>query len=865
MLIDKNDNNNNNNSNNNNNNNNNRRTNNSNNDFDNGSDEDDDDDYDNEYDDESIIDENHQQYANKEFVFRRIVPFDYENKGMMEPNKVFSGFIPQFIAIKEAKENNYDNMIINNIAMNYLYISHPIFVQLYSKICGFTGTLGDEADKELYRKEYKLNTKEIPRHKPNLRVEFPTILCKSVREKCDKIVSEILAFNEKKHPVLVIFQDLRELDDVGYLLGEKGQFEFDVFNGKDSKKITPENFSGQNSRITLGTNVCGRGIDIKLFSYPLHVIVAYHSTNVRLMSQAYGRTARQGQKGTFRVICLEEEYFVQREPIQTDIINTDIKDFQIKNELQNDFISHFQKNYSWIFSQRTTIPTLSSDQIQTLRKVKINVNRIVAYLFKFPICMTVDTFLIIQAQKIFSIYNCPNSIYTWRLFQKYIREMILESWTLMLDDFDVNNASIRGTQEYKDGLIIKKEELITKLNNFICTEKESQPNVHMLKTFMKIVEKVVNENKEKAFKKVPTFGDVKKFLLIDVTNEDKRYYVEFGKEGYIMFNFGFRPMSLYNGSGVRFSSSGDFNYIVDPEIKYDRRREGIWYSITEAIDPAVDFVCNMLSGLISKYVFLKFTLRRTLAGCEFGVCLNFYSLFFNDDNDENYNSLIDTNPLLCFTITVKSFKVVLSGILVLLLIFASVLVAKFINKLKSGSMVITKESVKKIITFAKDKATPILIQTSLDKGIEFLQYCLDKQIGQLEKRDCHAVEIIKKLIEIFSPNSDNPLSKKIFESVYNFIHSKINLGENVDKDSVLKIEFLLLCNIAVFFFNFKIRLQLRDEARNVMRVASQIDNRNTDENIVQLANSMWEMQISRERQSQNPANEFSWEEINDLQ
>ena len=47
--------------------------------------------------------------------------------------------------------------------------------------------------------------------------------------------------------------------------------------------------------------------------------------------------------------------------------------------------------------------------------------------------MSIPTFLKIQAQKIFSLYNCPNSKYTWMLFQNYIREMILESWSLFID------------------------------------------------------------------------------------------------------------------------------------------------------------------------------------------------------------------------------------------------------------------------------------------------------------------------------------------------------------------------------------------------------------------------------------------------
>lgn len=52
-----------------------------------------------------------------------------------------------------------------------------------------------------------------------------------------------------------------------------------------------------------------------------------------------------------------------------------------------------------------------------MREARINVNRIVAYNAEFPIKMTIDVFLKIQSQKKFSIFNCPNSKYTWKLFQ----------------------------------------------------------------------------------------------------------------------------------------------------------------------------------------------------------------------------------------------------------------------------------------------------------------------------------------------------------------------------------------------------------------------------------------------------------------
>ena len=85
-----------------------------------------------------------------------------------------------------------------------------------------------------------------------------------------------------------------------------------------------------------------------------------------------------------------------------------------------------------------------------MRKARINVNRTVAYNFEFPLKMSVDTFLDIQSQRIFSIFNCPNSKYTWRLFQKYVREMILEAWSLTINEVDEKFFNREENEKYKE-------------------------------------------------------------------------------------------------------------------------------------------------------------------------------------------------------------------------------------------------------------------------------------------------------------------------------------------------------------------------------------------------------------------------------
>ncbi|KAK8871541.1 hypothetical protein M9Y10_007273 [Tritrichomonas musculus] len=47
--------------------------------------------------------------------------------------------------------NNEENQFIKDVSMNYLYVSHPIFVKLHGDVVGLTGTIGNRYDKELLK------------------------------------------------------------------------------------------------------------------------------------------------------------------------------------------------------------------------------------------------------------------------------------------------------------------------------------------------------------------------------------------------------------------------------------------------------------------------------------------------------------------------------------------------------------------------------------------------------------------------------------------------------------------------------------------------------------------------------------------
>lgn len=112
-----------------------------------------------------------------------------------------------------------------------------------------------------------------------------------------------------------------------------------------------------------------------------------------------------------------------------------MKEFKIKDQIQAEYVELIKKLKPWIFEDIESKPNLDKN-IKDLRDTRINVNRIAACNYEFPLILSKETFLKIQSQKIFSIVNCPNSKYTWKLFQQYFREMIYESWSLMIKEVD---------------------------------------------------------------------------------------------------------------------------------------------------------------------------------------------------------------------------------------------------------------------------------------------------------------------------------------------------------------------------------------------------------------------------------------------
>lgn len=725
-----------------------------------------------------------------------VVPFDYENKGILEPNKEFSGFVHQFTAIKEKINNEqFKNMIIKNISMNYLYVSHPIFVSLYPFICGFTGTIGNKHDIKVFNEQYQLDTCIIPRNLPNRRVDLPILICKDEKDRNYNIIHEVLQYNKLGHPILIVCQNSQDITSIA---NELKHFNIHAYliEGKTFND-RPQDFAGKNGSITIGTNLCGRGTDIKISDKSLHVIVTYYSSNERAIQQAFGRTGRQGMKGTARIICTEKQYIALTSIIDGDSMKEILQEFEIRNVLQTNFIQKFATSRKWIFDNKIAKQDISK-HIKTLRSSKINVNRIVAYRYEFPVCMSIDTFLSIQAQKIFSLFNCPNCKYTWMLFQRYVREMILESWSIFIDRSDYEFSLQNQYQTYNDYLLNESEKLYNKLLEYLPI---TSVKTDIISTFMHIYKKTIANWQSFIIERIPS---------------NSRYSIKHNSFKFCSFNLGFFPFNLYDKSGAQIDllNGKKPEYISDPELFYlQKRPQGSGFSllsITQKIDSLFNFICQQINQVIGGFIGLKFFLRRTLGGCEFGICLDLNLDQINIKSDEFQNCLIDKDPMLLFTISLRSPVPLLAGILIILLVYLVRVSGKITQTIMGfpefAAKKLVEVSIVQILEHTAKNSISKLAENVISIICEFLKGVLMAQIKALSKFNQKLSVFLTELSNIFNPIDMSKINDGFSKPLGNIYSIKCSFTDSISdcipKQSLLKLGLLIILCSASFMLNF---------------------------------------------------------------
>jgi len=190
-------------------------------------------------------------------------------------------------------------------------ITFQNYFRLYQKLAGMTGTAKTEEEEFIHI--YNLPVVVIPPNRELIRYGYSDVIYKTEREKFKAVISEIVEIHKMGRPILVGTVSIDKSERLSKLL-KKEDIEHSVLNAKNHEReaeIVAQ--AGQGKKVTISTNMAGRGTDIVLGEGiaklgGLHVIGTERHESRRIDNQLRGRSGRQGDPGSSRFfLSLEDE------------------------------------------------------------------------------------------------------------------------------------------------------------------------------------------------------------------------------------------------------------------------------------------------------------------------------------------------------------------------------------------------------------------------------------------------------------------------------------------------------------------------------------------------------------------------------
>ena len=197
----------------------------------------------------------------------------------------------------EAKENAK----VEAATQTYATITLQNYFRMYKKLAGMTGTAETEAGE--FWNIYKLDVVVIPTNRPIARNDMDDMIYKTKREKFTAVIAEVERLVGEGRPVLVGTTSVETSELLSKMLKLR-KIPHNVLNAKLHKKeadIVAE--AGEAGKVTIATNMAGRGTDIKLKggvkeAGGLAIIGTERHESRRVDRQLRGRAGRQGDPGS---------------------------------------------------------------------------------------------------------------------------------------------------------------------------------------------------------------------------------------------------------------------------------------------------------------------------------------------------------------------------------------------------------------------------------------------------------------------------------------------------------------------------------------------------------------------------------------
>ena len=332
----------------------------------------------------------------KDYVIKdgEIVIVD-EFTGRLQPGRRWSEGLHQAIEAKEGVE-------VQRESRTFASITFQNYFRMYDKLSGMTGT-ALTSEEEFYS-VYGLHTIAIPTNVPTKRIDNGDLIFQTEKGKFKAIARTVKELNEKGQPVLIGTASIEKNELLSAYLMREG-IPHEVLNAKKHEQegeVIAQ--AGHKGRVTIATNMAGRGVDIKLGGNPgspekyeevkklggLFVLGTERHEARRIDNQLRGRSGRQGDEGeTQFFVSLEDSLMrvfasdmikkmmgrfgiAEDEPIQNSLITRSLESAQTKIEgfnfdsrkhvLEYDDIMNQQR--SAVYDKRRKIMLGSEDDIK---------------------------------------------------------------------------------------------------------------------------------------------------------------------------------------------------------------------------------------------------------------------------------------------------------------------------------------------------------------------------------------------------------------------------------------------------------------------------------------------------------------------
>ena len=231
-----------------------------------------------------------------------------EYTGRVLPDQNWQDGLHQAVEVKEGLPTTLEHR-------SAVRVSKQRYFHGYLHLCGMTGT-AQGSEREFWS-TYRLPVVIVPLRKPSRREALPTRFFADRAAKDAAIAAEVARLYRLGQPVLVGTRTIDNSESLARQLDARG-IPYQILNGKqDQAEAQIVARAGEVGMVTIATNMAGRGTDIRLGSGSqllggLHVIGVECHESARIDRQLAGRSARQGDPGSYQFFVSAEDPLLVR-------------------------------------------------------------------------------------------------------------------------------------------------------------------------------------------------------------------------------------------------------------------------------------------------------------------------------------------------------------------------------------------------------------------------------------------------------------------------------------------------------------------------------------------------------------------------